>query len=204
MEITFYAFIEWFNTLVKGTVHMTGAALTVFVPYIKGFVLLLAGAFLLRLLIKYLARVIQRQRYLNSSIHKIDCMSGIQFEECLKAHFEKMGYKVRLTPKSGDYGVDLVCCKGKDKFVVQAKRYQGKIGISAVQQVIGGMRYYDSEKGMVVTNSYFTKNAVELAKRSNVILWDRNTLQKKIAVSKRRKKNGGNTDYEQKDKTDSV
>ena len=122
--------------------------------------------------------------YLESNIHKIDCMSGIEFEEFLKAHFEKLGYKVSTTPKTGDYGVDLICKKKRTcnnntlmaQMVVQAKRYKGNIGISAVQQIIGGMNYYGCSKGMVITNSYFTKNAWELAKKSNVILYDRNML----------------------------
>lgn len=125
---------------------------------------------------------IKKYRYLHSSIHHIDNMTGVQFENCLKAHFEKLGYKVDTTPGSGDYGVDLICKKRNEKFVVQAKRYTGKIGISAVQQVIGGMHYYDCEKGMVVTNSYFTKNAQELAEKSNVTLWDRTVLTKNFHI----------------------
>ena len=150
--------------------------------YIQMVMLFIVGAVFLYLIGKGLLRFLKKQIYLHSTIHRIDCMSGIEFENCLKAHFEKMGYSVKTTPKSGDYGVDLICKKGKERFVVQAKRYQGKIGISAVQQVIGGMHYYGCEKGMVITNSFFTKNACELAEKSNVVLWDRNTLQKKFHI----------------------
>lgn len=149
----------------------------------KWIVLLIVGVILLRFLLNRIIRFIKKKRYLHSTIHRIDIMQGVEFEECLKAHFERMGYKVNLTPKSGDYGVDLICHGRKDHFVVQAKRYSGKIGISAVQQIIGGMHYYGFSKGMVVTNSYFTKNAHELAEKSNVVLWDRDTLQKKFRIA---------------------
>lgn len=129
----------------------------------------------------------KKQKYLNSPLALIDKFTGEEFEEYLKAHFEKLGYSVKLTPKTADYGVDLICKKldksGKwDIFAVQAKRYNGKVGVSAIQQVIGGMKYYDCERGYVITNSYFTNNAWELANKSNITLWDRKTLMEKFKL----------------------
>lgn len=142
--------------------------------------------FLLPVGYRLLRKYIKKQKYLNSSLELIDNFTGEEFEEFLKAHFEKQGYKVTLTPKSFDYGVDLVCKKSVggsiDMFVVQAKRYNGKVGITAVQQVIGGMHYYGCYKGYVITNSYFTDSAWGLAKKSNIILWDRNILTEKFRI----------------------
>ena len=59
---------------------------------------------------------------------------------------------------------------------VQAKRYNSTIGVKAVQEVIGSMAYYRTDVGLVVTNSYYSKNAVELARANDVILWDREVL----------------------------
>lgn len=61
--------------------------------------------------------------------------------------------------------------------VVQAKRYQKNVGVEAVQQVIGSMRYYDADYAMVVTNSYFTASAIKLAEANDVLLWDRDQLE---------------------------
>ena len=71
---------------------------------------------------------------------------------------------------------DLILKKDGEKIVVQAKRYSNKVGIEAVQQIIGAKEYYKATKGMVVTNSFFTPNAVKLASSSNIELWDRNKL----------------------------
>ena len=131
----------------------------------------------------------KRKRYLNSTLETVDAMSGEEFEEFLKAHFEKMGYEVQLTPGTNDYGIDLICKSrnnsNKDQengFVVQAKRYKGKVGVAAVQQVIAGTKYYNCKYGMVITNSFFTKNAWELAKKSGITLWDRNVLHEKFKI----------------------
>lgn len=103
-------------------------------------------------------------------------MTGEEFENCLKYNFEALGYKADTTAKSHDYGADLILRGARKKIVVQVKRYSGKVGIKSVQEVIGAMAYYKAQKGYVVTNNYFTKSAKELAARSNVELWDRNTI----------------------------
>lgn len=136
--------------------------------------------------IKYLIHSNKKKRYLSSALSKVDVMSGEEFEGFLKAHFEKLGYKVKLTPKTADYGADLILTKGKEKIAVQAKRYSDKVSNKAVQEVVGAIPYYDKActgmKGMVITNSYFTANAVTQARACGVTLWDRDDLRKKFGL----------------------
>ncbi|WP_139355939.1 restriction endonuclease [Clostridium felsineum] len=132
---------------------------------------------LIKLLYKQFLNNRTSSKYLNSSINIVDKMTGEEFEEFLKAHFEKLGYKVELTPKTGDYGADLVLNRNGSKTVVQAKRWMNKVGIEAVQQVIGARAYYKVDKCLVVTNNYFTPNAINLAESNkDVELWDRKEL----------------------------
>jgi restriction system protein len=51
----------------------------------------------------------------------------------------------------------------------------------AIQEVVAGMKYYDLKKGIVVTNNYFTKSAIELGNSNDVVLWDRVILKEKIS-----------------------
>lgn len=117
-----------------------------------------------------------RYMYLTSSLDDIDEMTGIEFEVYLYHKFKKLGYKAKLTPVTADYGADLVLKKKRIKMVVQAKRYHQDVGIAAVQEVIGSIAYYNSDGGMVVTNSFFTPNAINLAKANDITLWDRRAL----------------------------
>jgi HJR/Mrr/RecB family endonuclease len=50
-----------------------------------------------------------------------------------------MGYRVEQTKLSGDQGADLVVIKLGEKTVIQAKRYGGKIGNSAVQEIMAAI-----------------------------------------------------------------
>lgn len=129
----------------------------------------------------------KKKKLRRSGIDVIDKMSGEQFENYLKCFFEEQGYKVKTTPKTGDYGCDLLLRKAGKSVTVQAKRYSEKVGIKAVQEVIGSIKYYKADSAMVITNSYFTQNAVELADRNQVELWDRDVLIKKILYSEKHK-----------------
>lgn len=149
-----------------------------YVWILLGFAMLIALYFLLQ----YTLSVIERKKYLKSGLCKIDKMSGAEFEKFLKAHFENLGYKVKLTPASNDYGADLIIEKDREKVAIQAKRYNGKVNNKAIQEVSGAIRYYKCSRGMVVTNSFYTKNAINLAKECEIELWDRNVLKEKFKV----------------------
>ncbi|MDU5042014.1 MAG: restriction endonuclease, partial [Enterobacter roggenkampii] len=86
---------------------------------------------------------------------------------------------IRTFPKrTQDQGADLFVTRfGKD-MVIQAKNYSGSVGNSAVQQVISAKTFYGCDEAMVVTNSYFTRSAKELAESALVRLIDRDELQK--------------------------
>jgi len=144
-------------------------------------ILILAAVLCMPLLYKLWHHI----RYRTCDLYRIDRMSGSEFEEYLAYLFRKKGYSVKHTPASGDYGADLILenktDKGiKERTVVQAKRYRGNVGVAAVQEVIGAMHYYEADKAMVITNSLFTPNAQKLAKKSNVVLWDRWQLKRNL------------------------
>lgn len=128
--------------------------------------------------IKEYKKSILKKKYLNSGIGIVDKFQGEEFEKFLLAHFLQLGYSGKTTSKTNDYGADLVLQKDRDKVVVQAKRWTSKVGIGAIQEGIGAREYYRADKCIVVTNNYFTKNAEELAKSSNVELWNRDKLIK--------------------------
>ena len=116
--------------------------------------------------------------FYHASINIVDKMTGEEFEEFLELHFKKEGYKNHLTPKTSDYGADLVVKKGKEKIVVQAKRWNQNVGVEAVQQAVASIKYYKAHRAMVITNSSFTENARNLAKANNVTLIDRKDILK--------------------------
>jgi restriction system protein len=133
-------------------------------------------------LYKIIISLKQRRTYLNLSQDKIDMLSGKDFESYLCVHFQKMGYKVRKTPDTNDYGADLLLYKDSEKVVVQAKRYKNKVGVKAINEVLGALHYYNCNRAIVVTNSFYTPNAIKMANKCNVELWDRTTIKKLFKI----------------------
>ena len=118
-----------------------------------------------------------KKEFSKDSIDSVDKMEGIEFEKFIKKLLEKNGYKnVKTTQASNDYGIDVLAEKERVKYAFQCKNYSSDVGSKAVQEVYSGKKYYDCHVGVVVTNRFFTRQAIELAKKNDVLLWDRNKL----------------------------
>lgn len=111
------------------------------------------------------------------TMYLVDAMDGFQFEAFLVEIFQTIGYDVKGTQKTADQGADLFVSRFGKTMVIQAKNYTSSVGNSAVQQAISAKAFYGCDDAMVVTNSWFTKSAKELATTASVRLVDREGLQ---------------------------
>lgn len=118
---------------------------------------------------KLLQNQAQLQWIKSQNIHS---MSGTQFESYLEKIFENLGYNVQTTPQTNDQGADLIIRDQRESIAIQIKRYSKNVGNAAVQEVIAAVSYYGTNRGMVITNSGFTRAAYDLANASNVELID--------------------------------
>lgn len=108
----------------------------------------------------------------------MDLMEGHAFEYYCADLLRRAGFlEVEVTRGSGDYGVDILAERDGVTYAVQCKRYDGPVGVKAVQEVYAGRDYYDCMVGAVMTNQYFTRPAVEVAQKLKILLWDRGYLE---------------------------
>ena len=99
--------------------------------------------------------------------------NGHAYERAVARYLRCHGYWcVKVTGASGgDYGVDITARRGLfRKYAVQCKRYSNPVGVRAVQEVVGGMKMYNCNRAMVITNSTYTKPARRLAGENGVVL----------------------------------
>jgi restriction system protein len=92
-------------------------------------------------------------------------LTGHQFEEFIAHLLECMGYTARVTPKSGDGGVDVIAHMDPLGFQppivkVQCKRTTGQTLRPDVDQLLGTLG--DGEYGLFVNLGSFARGAVEL------------------------------------------
>jgi restriction system protein len=166
---------EWWQKMLawaSGGLRATGDTFISFVPMLAA----VAGLLLVVAVAGIAIRLHRDHVFHGATLRSVDAMEGTRFEEFLAELFSHLGYHVQLVGNSHDFGADLVLASRRQRIVVQAKRYNGNVGIAAVQEVLGAVQYYHGMRGIVVTNSGFTESARELAARSGVELWDRQRL----------------------------
>ena len=122
------------------------------------------------------AERLEAERLRRSRITEVDSMTGIEFEKYLASIFQGLGYSVKLTQASNDYGADLILFRDSVKTVVQAKRYSKPVSNKAVQEVFSAKGYYDADEAWVVTNASYTSNAHNTAAKLGVKLIARTRL----------------------------
>lgn len=104
-------------------------------------------------------------------------MGGIDFEYYIAQLLRDNGYKnVEVTAISNDYGIDVFATKRKIRYAIQCKRYSKRVGVEAVQQAASGCIYHDYDIAVVLTNSNFSYQAINLAKCLDVELWGNDIL----------------------------
>lgn len=117
----------------------------------------------------------------NCDVQELDEIEGHDFEYYCAELLKKRGFvDVTVTKGSGDYGVDVLAEKDGVTYGIQCKAYAAPVGVKAVQEAYAGKEYYDRMVGAVLTNQYFTKPAVEAAKKLKILLWDRGYLDSMI------------------------
>lgn len=97
-------------------------------------------------------------------------LTGREFEKLVAHLLECMGYTARVTPESGDGGVDVIAHRDRLGFEppivkVQCKRTLGQIGRPDVDRLLGTLG--EGEYGLFVTLGGFSREAVVLERNKS-------------------------------------
>lgn len=114
-------------------------------------------------------------------------LTPIQYEEYCAKLISNHGWICETTKATGDQGSDVKAKKNGKMLVVQCKQYSSSVGNAAVQEVIAAKGFYRADYAAVVTNSTYTKSAIELATRTGVILLNHDEiseLDRRIGLSR--------------------
>ena len=124
-------------------------------------------------------------------VHKhpelIDELTPQEFEELVAQVFTHLGYDSQLTPQTRDGGYDIIL-RGEDDFgenriLVEVKKYSknNPVGASVLRGLAGVVLNSNANRGLLVTSSYVTKGAREVAEQfPQIEIVDRNSLVKLV------------------------
>ena len=120
-------------------------------------------------------------------IHKV---SPKKFEELIGDLLSNMGFEIHLTPQTKDQGRDIIALIdnefGKFHCLVEVKKYRknNPVGVSIIRELLGTYFHHKADKAMLVTSSYFSREAREfqqeheyalsLKEYSDVVRWLQN------------------------------
>lgn len=119
-----------------------------------------------------------------NAIPNLATMDWEDFEHLVRGLFEKMfsqpGTEVKITQASRDMGVDAVAFDPDPirggKFVIQAKRYNNVVPLSAVRDLYGTVINEGAARGILVTTSHFGSDSYEFVKDKPITLIDGQNL----------------------------
>jgi hypothetical protein len=111
--------------------------------------------------------------HLKRRFSDIYSLESYRFEELIGDIYRQMKFKIEMTKRSVDGGVDLFLLSdgGNRICIVQCKRYKQnrKIGVSVVRELLGTQLQFDVRRAILVTTSTFTTPARKGALKSGVI-----------------------------------
>jgi restriction system protein len=152
---------------------LSGLAYTYW-DYIEYVVMAIVAVFVIKLAVWITRRIHTMTQ--NLRLQDVDSMDGVSFEHYVVQMLIEQGY-INVSPtEQYDYGVDVIAEKDGIRWGVQVKRYSGLVKAEAVRQVVTGLRLYNCDRAMVITNSTFSAVAKRLADGNDCVLIDRTGL----------------------------
>jgi restriction system protein len=124
----------------------------------------------------------EREAFRRSGMTAVDAMTGRQFEVLLEHFFANKGYRVARIGGRGDFGADLLLYDANGRIIVQARQWHGEVRSDAVQRAIAAMARYGAARGLVVTSSNYSQDAVTVAKSNGITLWNRADLAAELTM----------------------
>jgi len=91
-------------------------------------------------------------------------LDGKQFEKEVAGLLRRLGYQAKVTPYSGDGGVDISVQAGATRIVVQCKAHSNYISPGVVRELYGTMIDGKADEGWVVTTNGFYSGAHAFAR----------------------------------------
>ncbi|MBA3074681.1 MAG: restriction endonuclease, partial [Anaerolineae bacterium] len=116
----------------------------------------------------------QRHKRINAeTLEELKSLSPSDFEKLVAETYRAQGHKVDIVGTTGDHGIDLVVKTRKgETWIVQCKKYRGKVGEPVIRDFYGALRASDADAGAVITTGLITSQARLWADGKPIFLYD--------------------------------
>lgn len=120
--------------------------------------------------------------YINLTLSDIDLLDPFLFEAFIALMYKNKGFKVSLTQKSNDKGVDVLALSEHQNLLIQAKHSRKSIGGNGLGEILKAVKYYENIhqkifEPVIATNQELNSNALEMAKVNKIDVISRTDIK---------------------------
>ncbi len=110
----------------------------------------------------------------------LNTMGGHEFEDLVENLLVKMGFATEGRKPSADGGIDIVAVSSlplvSGRYIIQCKRYGHSVSSPIIRDLYGVVSAERANKGILITTSAFTSDAIDFARDKPIELIDGNGL----------------------------
>lgn len=122
------------------------------------------------------------------SLEDMRALSASEFENLVADTYREQGHHVDVVGSRGDHGIDLVVHTRKgETWLVQCKKYRGKVGEPVVRDFYGALRASEATSGAIVTTGQITDSARLWAEGKPLHLYDGQQFMRVIQSTRTRR-----------------
>ena len=120
-----------------------------------------------------------------SSAYDFEKIDSRQFEDLVEQLIRKMGFITKERKRGPDGGIDILAINQEPIFqgiyIIQCKRYSHPIGVGIIRDLYGVVHSKNANKGILITNSYFTIQAIKFAEGKQLELINGDKLRELLS-----------------------
>jgi hypothetical protein len=111
-----------------------------------------------------------------TNLDELNRLGGHEFEDLIEQLLIRMGFATEGRKSAADGGIDIVAVSGQPllggRYIIQCKRYTSSVSSPIVRDLYGVVMAERANKGILITTSAFTSDAIEFAREKQIELID--------------------------------
>jgi hypothetical protein len=143
------------------------------------------------ILLPFEVAILMEERYRKvkaDTLEEMKKLSPADFERLVAETYRDQGHQVDIVGQTGDHGIDLVVHTRKgETWLVQCKKYRGKVGEPIIRDFYGAIRAANADAGAVITTGTITGAARLWAEGKPIFLYDGEEFMQVIQTTHIRK-----------------
>lgn len=130
----------------------------------------------------------KHKRFNASTLEEMRSLSPSEFEELVAETYRAQGHRVQVVGGTGDHGIDMIVRSQRgETWLVQCKRYRGKIGEPIVRDFYGALKASDADGGAIITTGSISDAARLWAEGKPIKMYDGDQFLKIVTATRVRK-----------------